>query len=478
MTLLIYLLKVATIQLLAWLGYRLLLEREPLGHLKRLYLLVSLAGSFVLPLLVVWRITVPELPIIALFSTEPEYLSVRSSVAAPVNTWWLVTGALALVYGAGVFSRAVDLYRFLRTIRRQLTAAIEQSRSGGARWIGLPYPTAVHTFGHLIFYPAGSTVSPAVRAHELAHARQGHSIDRMLLAILRVVWWFNPVLVLYERSLTQTHELLADRAALGTGISAAAYAQEILCSLTTNGSAPRWSSELSFSFTKQRFLMLRQNPSNVRLLGGKILGLTLLWAILAVGFGRTVYAAAPPPDFLSVHDTIPPPPPPAPAPPSIPPPPPPAPAPTGTPPPPPAPVQAPPPPPPPPTTLPSPNKRMRAALPPPPPSQSHQDLPDLSREEVEKILSQMESAAPIPLSAAEYALFSDASVYGVWVDGKRVRNSQLTKYQPEDFFQVRRSLLLANAVDYGKYEYHVDLRTKADHQRHIDLFKQRLAEMD
>ncbi|MFT6001158.1 MAG: hypothetical protein ACI81P_003627, partial [Neolewinella sp.] len=51
-----YLLKTVLIQLIAFGCYKLLLDREPLGHWKRAYLLGSLLLSLVIPL-----VTVPRL---------------------------------------------------------------------------------------------------------------------------------------------------------------------------------------------------------------------------------------------------------------------------------------------------------------------------------------------------------------------------------------------------------------------------------
>ena len=47
-------------------------------------------------------------------------------------------------------------------------------------------------------------------AHERVHIRQWHSLDILLIEVLKVFFWFNPVLWLYKSSLQQIHEFLAD----------------------------------------------------------------------------------------------------------------------------------------------------------------------------------------------------------------------------------------------------------------------------
>ena len=53
-----------------------------------------------------------------------------------------------------------------------------------------------------------------VMLHEEAHIRQGHSYDTLLMNVLKVIAWFHPLVYLYDRALTQTHEYAADAAVL------------------------------------------------------------------------------------------------------------------------------------------------------------------------------------------------------------------------------------------------------------------------
>jgi len=46
--------------------------------------------------------------------------------------------------------------------------------------------------------------------HEQVHARQYHSIDKIVLMVFKAVLWFNPVVYLYDKALEQIHEYEAD----------------------------------------------------------------------------------------------------------------------------------------------------------------------------------------------------------------------------------------------------------------------------
>ena len=69
-------------------------------------------------------------------------------------------------------------------------------------------------------------------------------------------------------------------------------------------------------------------------------------------------------------------------------------------------------------------------------------------------------AEKIPMRE-EYESWKIPTEYGIWLDGKRIENSELNSYQPSDFSYFSVSRLLRNAKDYGKYVYHLELNTAA-----------------
>jgi beta-lactamase regulating signal transducer with metallopeptidase domain/cytochrome c551/c552 len=50
-----------------------------------------------------------------------------------------------------------------------------------------------------------------VLAHESFHAKRLHSIDVILMEILKVIWWFNPVIYFYKRTIQEVHEYEVDK---------------------------------------------------------------------------------------------------------------------------------------------------------------------------------------------------------------------------------------------------------------------------
>lgn len=72
-------------------------------------------------------------------------------------------------------------------------------------------------------------------------------------------------------------------------------------------------------------------------------------------------------------------------------------------------------------------------------------------------------------TTSELNSWCDEKMYGVWIDGTRVRNSELINHKPSEFSWYNVSKLAKNAVNYGKHYYQVSLYTKnyVDKQKNL-----------
>lgn len=74
------------------------------------------------------------------------------------------------------------------------------------------------SFFNYLFWDNSKTMSEAesdkILHHELKHIWDKHSYDIVFLEILKVFFWFNPVIYLYSRSLKFLHEFIADASVL------------------------------------------------------------------------------------------------------------------------------------------------------------------------------------------------------------------------------------------------------------------------
>ena len=201
--------------------YRLAVKNDTHFQAGRLYLLVSLAAAYLLPLFPVTspfrRVVIP-----AGAAGGPR----QRAVAAGAGWDW--QQALLWLYAAGaalVFLRlAWHLAHLLLIARRHPVV-----HRDGVRVVYVEEDCPPFSFLRTAFVhrPAegDEQVLDQVVAHERTHIRQGHSLDILLVHAAAVVQWFNPFIWLYKRSLQELHEYLADREVLAQGFDPCTYKQ-------------------------------------------------------------------------------------------------------------------------------------------------------------------------------------------------------------------------------------------------------------
>ncbi|MGX7687285.1 M56 family metallopeptidase [Flectobacillus roseus] len=116
--------------------------------------------------------------------------------------------------------------------------------------------------------------------HELTHVKQKHTWDILFVELFLIVFWWNPILYLYKKSIQLNHEFLADREVLAHS-QVPTYQQLLLQNAT--GNALYLTSSSTFSITKKRFLMMTHHTSvTARILRG--LACLPLILVLIAGF--------------------------------------------------------------------------------------------------------------------------------------------------------------------------------------------------
>lgn len=143
-----------------------------------------------------------------------------------------------------------------------------------------------HTFLKYIFLNKvnfeARQIPDEVLLHEQTHAVQRHSIDILLIEILQIVFWFNPLVYLIKNSIKLNHEFLADQAVLSKGINPIHY-QEILLMFSSKTTTPILANSINYSLIKKRFTVMKTKTSKNKIWLRSLLILPLL-AILIFSF--------------------------------------------------------------------------------------------------------------------------------------------------------------------------------------------------
>lgn len=258
----------ASLYLLLFYGcYWLLLRRNTFFRLNRAYLLMSVGLSVVLPLVSLpdeWSVS-PQTTAGFGAITLPTFVVGASPAEQPngftTDQWFW------LLYGLGVTVMLMRLALNGRAVRRLIRTGIAQQQTDYTL-VRLPNDNVPSfSFGrYLVLNHTDARTQPdALICHEEAHIRQRHTIDILLIELARALFWFNPMLLLYKRSLQEVHEFLADEAVAQTA-PRPDYARQLVAYALNVPSAMLTTPFVSVSTLKQRIVMLQKPQTNRRAL--------------------------------------------------------------------------------------------------------------------------------------------------------------------------------------------------------------------
>lgn len=293
---LIYLLKSGACLLLFMAFYKLLLEKEPMHQVKRWYLLLAPLLALAIPLISFTTYVDPvESPLLVLEGKPVE--EVFTFVPEETRSRDYTREALWAVYGLGLLLFGL---RFIGNLVKLLlkARAAEKVRKDGFVYVLLEGETAPHTFLGYIFlnrqaFELGRYPSE-VLWHEQVHARQRHSIDLLLMSVLEVLFWFNPLVYGLKSFARLNHEFLADEGVLRKGTDARTY-QKLILAYSTHNSALALASAFQFSFIKNRIMLMKKKPSKQSIWLRNLMVLPLITLSL-YGFSNKVTAIRPVPE--------------------------------------------------------------------------------------------------------------------------------------------------------------------------------------
>ena len=208
-----YLLEVFVFQAVFLGLYQLFLNKETFFNVNRLYLISTALLAFALPFMQ-FELFQNQLPIAQNINFLPEVVVTAEQQTVAIKpvareTDWSI---YLLLYAAGVFFSTGMLFRKYQEVQRYFRFRQKSDR----RIINIPNSDAAFTFMGTIFL--GKNILPEAKAHILAHEevhlKQHHGLDLFLFEILRVMFWFNPLIYIYQNKVAELHEYIADAQAM------------------------------------------------------------------------------------------------------------------------------------------------------------------------------------------------------------------------------------------------------------------------
>ena len=263
---LLYLLK-TTFCLLLFLGfYHLVLEKEKMHRFNRFYLLGSIVFAFLVPSFIITVAPTEFVEPIAqeLIINQADAINAVNEISYQsylVGLYLLITFLLFTYFGK-------NIHKVLSKTRRN-----EKISYYSATIILLKEKVLPHTFLRYIFINKeefkNDNSEQYILTHELAHVKQKHSLDVLFIELLQIVFWFIPIFKFYKKAVQLNHEFLADDAVIKLHENITEY-QHLLLKTTAQNNNIYLASNLNYSLTKKRLLMMTTPSSKTKILFKKL----------------------------------------------------------------------------------------------------------------------------------------------------------------------------------------------------------------
>jgi len=123
----------------------------------------------------------------------------------------------------------------------------------------IPYSFLNYIFINRLKFEKG-TIEREVLQHELTHVKQMHSLDVLFVEFIIAFAWFNPLLFLFRRAILLNHEFLADESVVETFNDATSY-QLLLFKKANRKNNLVLTSSFNYLITKKRLIMMTRKTS-------------------------------------------------------------------------------------------------------------------------------------------------------------------------------------------------------------------------
>lgn len=232
-------------------------------HLNRIILLFSLFFSLVVPLLSI-SIVAPsnQLGVGAQYMDLISATNLLKDTVIPGGTsqdnYTKLTLFLPLVYSIFTAVLLVRFVFYLAVIYFKIKSSDRVNYHGYALTV-IEEQMIPFTFFHWIFVSRRqyneASIDLDLLVHETCHKRQCHSLDIVIVELLHVFLWFNPILYFIKQSIKENHEFQADEYVIKSGASYREYCNKLL-SYTVGRNIIEFASGFNNLIITKRLVML------------------------------------------------------------------------------------------------------------------------------------------------------------------------------------------------------------------------------
>ncbi len=296
--LLLYLLKSTLSLLVLYVAFMLSSRSARYFQFNRFFLVASMLVATLLPLFTFHLSQLPyTLPLLGeeilissqrfQFNLEEVVISATATDTASTS-WSSLVYLFGFIYVAGVMAKSLQLaWRIwqLYSIKRRS----EVIKQRDFTFVFTPKGTPTFSFYRWIFIDASLYKNEKealhIIEHEKVHLRQGHSFDILLVELISIIQWFNPIVYLLRQYVKENHEFIADELVVAQYQDEQAY-RLLLLQHASHVNAYGLTHNFSYSLLKRRLQMMKKPKSP--------LGFSLALAGLVVALNLVFFACSDP----------------------------------------------------------------------------------------------------------------------------------------------------------------------------------------
>jgi len=254
----IYIVKSGSLMFMFYCAYYFLLRKETFFNSNRWFLLSGLIVSVILPLLtytkVIWIDATSDLNT----NIQSTVINASSQDSATFNWNYIILS----LYGLGLLifaiKLAIDFYSLNSIIKGK-----KIKQQADFKFIDVNENIAPFSYFEYIVYNSSlytASELESILEHEKVHSDQNHTLDVLISRIFSIIFWFNPIVWLYKKAITQNLEFIADSEAAKKLLDKKAY-QYTLLKITTHENCVAITNHFYQSLIKKRIVMLNKNQS-------------------------------------------------------------------------------------------------------------------------------------------------------------------------------------------------------------------------
>ena len=284
-----YIIQTIAFQLFFLILYDVFFNKETFFNWNRGYLLATPVLSIIIPFIKIssfkhlisqdYIISLPEI-----FIGSANQKDINPTQLSPIimndKSFW--TWEFIIYLGIGI-TTILFVYKLINLLR--LLNNSPKQKIGNLLIVSLIKSNTAFSFFNYVFLGEDlkKDEKEAVLKHELVHVKQKHTLDLLFFELLRILFWFNPLVYMYQNRIMSLHEFIADAQAVKNE-SKNQYYQNLLSQVFQTKNISFINPFFKKSLIEKRIIMLQKSKSKqVRLFKYALL--------IPLVFGMLVYTS-------------------------------------------------------------------------------------------------------------------------------------------------------------------------------------------